>query len=60
VIDAVQTVAGQTGDDLDRNTVALPAGLSRPATPVVQTTSDPASDGSRLPDDAWPGNVCRM
>ncbi|SAL37494.1 filamentous hemagglutinin N-terminal domain-containing protein [Caballeronia telluris] len=60
VIDAVQTVAGETRDDPDHTAVAMPPGLTRPATPVVQTTSDPASDGSRLPDDAWPGNVCRM
>jgi large exoprotein involved in heme utilization and adhesion len=60
VIDAVQTVAAETADDSGRTALALPTGLARPATPVVQTTSDPASDGSRLPDDAWPGNVCRM
>jgi filamentous hemagglutinin family protein len=60
VINAVQTVAGETRDDPDHTAVALPPGLTRPATPVVQTTSDPARDGSRLPDDAWPGNVCRM
>jgi hypothetical protein len=30
------------------------------ATPLVQTRTDSSSDGSRLPDDAWPGHVCRM
>ncbi|SAL84260.1 filamentous hemagglutinin outer membrane protein [Caballeronia arvi] len=36
------------------------AGLQPESAPLVQQRTDSSSDGSRLPDDAWPGHVCRM
>ncbi|SPB16336.1 filamentous hemagglutinin [Caballeronia novacaledonica] len=35
-------------------------GLQPESAPLVQQRTDSSSDGSRLPDDAWPGHVCRM
>ncbi|GJH17719.1 filamentous hemagglutinin N-terminal domain-containing protein [Caballeronia novacaledonica] len=35
-------------------------GLQPESAPLVQQRTDSTSDGSRLPDDAWPGHVCRM
>jgi filamentous hemagglutinin family protein len=35
-------------------------GLEPQSAPLVQQRTDSSSDGSRLPDDAWPGRVCRM
>ncbi|AQG98874.1 hemagglutinin [Burkholderia sp. KK1] len=35
-------------------------GLQPESAPLVQQRTSSSSDGSRLPDDAWPGLVCRM
>lgn len=35
-------------------------GLQPVSAPLVRQRTDSSSDGSRLPDDAWPGHVCRM
>ncbi|SAK78097.1 filamentous hemagglutinin outer membrane protein [Caballeronia hypogeia] len=35
-------------------------GLQPESAPLVQQRTNSTSDGSRLPDDAWPGHVCRM
>ncbi|SAK63068.1 filamentous hemagglutinin outer membrane protein [Caballeronia temeraria] len=64
----VTTVAALPGIlDSVRTDAANPAplynatpGLQPESAPLVQQRTDSTSDGSRLPDDAWPGHVCRM
>jgi filamentous hemagglutinin family protein len=65
---AVTTAAALPGIlDSVRTDAANPAplsnatpGLQPESAPLVQQRTDSSSDGSRLPDDAWPGHVCRM
>jgi filamentous hemagglutinin family protein len=55
ILDSVRTDAA--------NPAPLPdgtPGLQPQSAPLVQQRTDSSSDGSRLPDDAWPGHVCRM
>ena len=64
----VTTVAALPGIlDSVRTDAANPAplynatpGRQPESAPLVQQRTDSTSDGSRLPDDAWPGHVCRM
>lgn len=55
ILDSVRTDAANPAPLSD----ATP-GLEPQSAPLVQQRSDSSSDGSRLPDDAWPGHVCRM
>ncbi|MDR5833984.1 filamentous hemagglutinin N-terminal domain-containing protein [Caballeronia sp. LZ034LL] len=55
ILDSVRTDAANPTPLSD----ATP-GLEPQSAPLVQQRSDSSSDGSRLPDDAWPGHVCRM
>ena len=55
VLDSVRTDAANPAHVFD----ATP-GLQPETAPLVQQRTDSSSDGSRLPDDAWPGHVCRM
>ncbi|WP_232519198.1 two-partner secretion domain-containing protein [Caballeronia insecticola] len=55
ILDSVRTDASNPANLSD----AAP-GLEPQSAPLVQQRTDSSSDGSRLPDDAWPGHVCRM
>jgi filamentous hemagglutinin family protein len=59
IIDSVQTVAAETLDDDRARSAAALAVVFPPQPPVGQTSGDQATDTSRLPSDAWPGNQCR-
>ncbi|SAK87086.1 filamentous hemagglutinin outer membrane protein [Caballeronia glebae] len=55
ILDSVRTDAANPAP------LASPTpGLQPESAPLVQQRTDSTSDGSRLPDDAWPGHVCRM
>ncbi|SAK54767.1 two-partner secretion domain-containing protein [Caballeronia ptereochthonis] len=55
ILDSVRTDAANPAHLSD----ATP-GLEPGSAPLVRQRTDSSSDGSRLPDDAWPGHVCRM
>lgn len=59
IVDSVQTVAAETLDDDRARSAAALAVAFPPQPPVGQTSGDQATDTSRLPSDAWPGNQCR-
>ncbi|KXU86708.1 hemagglutinin [Caballeronia megalochromosomata] len=55
ILDSVRTDAANPAPLSD----ATP-GLQPESAPLVQQRTDSSSDGSHLPDDAWPGHVCHM